>query len=460
MTAIRTGTTTGRRSPGLSAAIAIALSIAAPAATAGDVARMEGTLTDGVPWQIVMPENWNGTLLVDLDFNTSQERYAPLYALGYAGAGINRLPFEQGGRNAPIAAERIMTVLDTFEKEYGKPEVVIANGRSSGAVLSAYLVENYPERIDGATAQCTVPGYIPSYNSKLDAAFATKHLLGVDLAIDNIPTDKAAFEALVNGWSEAITAAQQTPEGKARVALAHAIGQLPVWSNPDAPIPDPSDPDALQQAMFETLHGQFHPVQGSRLGVRRSFEIPAGGGWSWNTGVDYAKIFSENVRPQEAAVVAEFYSRAGLDLAADLAMLNDAPRITGDSAAIENIHNRGAHTANPDKPILINLAIGDAVTAAAATESYVARARQNGKQDLVRVTFVEGAGHCGFTQAEYMAVIEALHERVRTGQWPDTSPAAMNARTRALDPASEAHFIDHEFAVFARPFFAGDPLPK
>lgn len=424
------------------------------------VSTMAGTLGDGVPWQIVMPDDWNGTVLVDLDFNTSQERYAPLYERGFAGAGIQRLPFEEGGRNAPVAVERILKVLDTFVEEYGEPEYVIANGRSSGAVVSAVMLETAPHRVDGAVAQCTVPGYIPSYNSKLDAAFAAKHLLGADLAIDNIPTGEHEFEALVAAWNEVLLTAQQTPAGKARIALAHALGQLPVWTQEGAPIPDPADLDDVQHAMFETLRGQFYPVEGSRLGTRRSFEGPAGGAWSWNTGVDYARIFHENVLPQQTALVEEFYERAGLDLEDDLRMLNDAPRIAGDAAAIEDVHNRGAHTANPEKPILINLAIGDGATAAAATESYLSRAQRNGKEDLVRVTFVEGAGHCAFTQAEYMAAIEALHERVRTGTWPDTTPDGMNARARAIDSLEEPHFVSHAFAKFARPFFAGDPLPE
>ena len=50
--------------------------------------RAEGKLPDGTPWEIVVPSNWNGTLLVDLDFASSQQRYALLYARGFAGAGI------------------------------------------------------------------------------------------------------------------------------------------------------------------------------------------------------------------------------------------------------------------------------------------------------------------------------------------------------------------------------------
>jgi hypothetical protein len=50
----------------------------------------------------------------------------------------------------------------------------------------------------------------------------------------------------------------------------------------------------------------------------------------------------------------------------------------------------------------------------------------------------------------------ALDERVRTGVWPDTSPAAMNARARAIDPGAAPVFVAYENEKFARPFFLGD----
>jgi pimeloyl-ACP methyl ester carboxylesterase len=424
-------------------------------AQALELTRHEGTLADGTPWQIIVPAGWNGTILLDLDFYTSQSRYEALYRRGFAGAGIRRT--EAG--DAQANAAQLINVLDIFGGIHGKPAYAIANGRSQGAVTSTVLMETYPERIDGALAQCTVPGYIASYNSKLDHAFAANVLLGGTLGIVGIPTDATQFNALVGAWSKLISDAQQTPQGKARIALAHALGQLPVWSNPAHPKPQASNDDQLQQAMFTTLHGQFAPATGSRLGVRRVYEQATGGVFNWNTGVDYARIFEQMVRPEIRSVVREFYRRANLDLAADLQRINDAPRIAADPAAIVNVQRRGGHTANPARPIMFNQAIGDATTQAVTVQSYIDRAAKAGKSALVRATFVDTAGHCAFPTATYVAVVEALDERVRTGQWPSTTPEQMNARALKVDPAAAPVFVDYQLEPFARPFFLGDDPP-
>ncbi|GAA1917429.1 hypothetical protein GCM10009775_07310 [Microbacterium aoyamense] len=422
--------------------------VAAPAAAELELTTIEGLLPNGTPYTAVLPNDWNGTLLLDLDFNTSQERYQALYERGFAGAGVER----SGAGDAPAISADLLTVRDIFAAEFGEPEYVLSNGRSRGGVTAAVLMETYPDEIDGAIAQCTVPGYIPSYNSKLDAAFAAQQLLGAqDLAIVDIPTDAAAYSALVSAWTGVLQTAQATPEGKARIALAHSLGQLPVRSSSTQPVPDPADSDAVQAAMFQTLTGQFS----SRLGVRREYEQAAGGVFNWNDGVDYAAVFSL-VRPEFQQVVRDMYDRAGLDLDAELRALNAAPRIVADPAAVAEVDRRGGHTADPDRPILFNQALGDATTQLVTISSYVEEAERNGKADLVRTTVVDTAGHCAFSTETYVSAVEVVDERVRTGVWPDTSAAAMNERVRVIDETASRDYIEYEIETFARPFFRGD----
>ena len=257
--------------------------------------RIDGTLPDGMPWAIVVPSGWNGTLLLDLDFLTSQSGYNPLYERGFAGGGIRRTG---NAGDAQTSAAQLIKVLDIFIEEFGEPEYVLGNGRSRGAVASAVLMETYPDRVDGAVAQCTVPGYVAYSNSQLDAAFAARHLLGTDLALVDLPTGSAEFTALVNGWRDVLTSAQGTPEGQARMALAHTLGQLPTWSSRLRPKPDPKNSIEMQQAMFDTLLGQFFPGGGTSLTLRRNYEQAVGGVWNWTTGVDYVEIFNQMVRPE------------------------------------------------------------------------------------------------------------------------------------------------------------------
>jgi hypothetical protein len=100
-------------------------------------------------------------------------------------------------------------------------------------------------------------------NSELDGWFVLKALLAPELPIVDLPTDLSAITA---AWRQVINAAQQTPLGRARIALATTLGQLPAWVSSTTPEPDPNDVYALQQSMFESLiAGAAQPAGQSRF---------------------------------------------------------------------------------------------------------------------------------------------------------------------------------------------------
>jgi hypothetical protein len=62
--------------------------------------------------------------------------------------------------------------------------------------------------------------------------------------------------------------------------------------------------------------------------------------------------------------------------------------------------------------------------------------RAAGKQDLLRQVFVRRAGHCAFSEAETITVIEAMLARLDAGQWgAPLSPANLNAIAAGLGEA-------------------------
>jgi phytoene dehydrogenase-like protein len=63
--------------------------------------------------------------------------------------------------------------------------------------------------------------------------------------------------------------------------------------------------------------------------------------------------------------------------------------------------------------------------------------RTAGKQDLLRQVFVRRAGHCVFSDAETITVIEAMIARLESGSWggPALSPGSLNAVAQALGEA-------------------------
>ena len=175
--------------------------------------RAEGTLPDGTPWEIVVPSNWNGTLLVDLDFASSQGRYATLHARGFAGAGIRR---EGGAGDARANSDAVHPGARHFRRALRKAgpyhrERPVQRRSDLGGDDG-----NVPREDRWRSDAVHGIRLYSSYNGKLDHAFAAQVLLETDLAIVNIPTASAQYSALTSAWSDLITAAQATPQGKAR----------------------------------------------------------------------------------------------------------------------------------------------------------------------------------------------------------------------------------------------------
>src|SRR5207249_4084934 len=123
--------------------------------------------------------------------------------------------------------------------------------------------------------------------------------------------------------------------------------------------------------------------------------------------------------------------KAGLDLKADLRALDAAPRIAADPAAVERAKKNVAFNGKLQIPVLALNITGDSLAWSVYDTAYETIARREGKSDLLRMTYVHGPGHCGFNGAERIATFEAMIERLDTGRWPDTQPAALNARATA-----------------------------
>ena len=75
------------------------------------------------------------------------------------------------------------------------------------------------------------------------------------------------------------------------------------------------------------------------------------------------------------------------------------------------------------------------------------------------------SGHCSFSTVELVTAITVMDETLRTGKWPKTTPAALNARAKALVMQLGQEIGEGKFAGFAgtpqfpRPFNASTPLP-
>jgi pimeloyl-ACP methyl ester carboxylesterase len=390
----------------------------------------------GADYRAEIPATWNGTLFLYSHGYVAPSRSNPatdspssqvsdwLLGHGYAIAGSS---YRSTGWALSDAFKDQIALLDVFEQKVSKPKRVIAIGASLGGIITAGLVQLFPNRFAGGLALCGVlAGGVANWNTGLDAAYAFKTLLApaskVQLVHITDPQVNLTLAMSIFGGANA------TAAGRARLALVAAVSDLPGWFDPTSPEPASTDfvMQAANQAQWESRID--FPFE---FAFRRELEDRAGGNPSWNTGVDYGRqlIFSPY-----AVEVAALYRSAGLNLDADLRKLNGGRRIAADARAVgylrRNINFNGRLTV----PMLTVHTTGDGLVIPQNETAYGAVVKAAGKQAMLRQLFVHRAGHCAFTSAETIAAIVMLINRLDLGQWDDTelAPAALNTRTAAL----------------------------
>jgi pimeloyl-ACP methyl ester carboxylesterase len=434
------------------------LLLVATIASAG-VTTITGTLPDGATYLIEMPSPWNGTLLLYSHGyvtpggpNPAQDVGDPatggfLLANGFALAGSS---YATTGWAVHEALPDQIAVLKAFHQSFGRPLRTIAWGHSLGGMITAGLIQRFPDHFDAALPMCGVlSGGIGTWNQTLDSAFAFNTLIAADsLQVVNITdptTNLDSAEAL-------LAAAQATPQGRARLALTFALADTPGWFDPASPEPAPDDFDTREANQFLWASQVDFPFA---FALRAELEFRAGGNPSWNTRVDYRKQLARSVDRDE---VRALYAKAGLYLPADVTVLNDAERIVANPNSVKYLAHNIAFNGKIDVPVLTMHTTGDGLVSNQNESAYLHEVREDGNNRLLRRTFVHRAGHCTFTPAETVTALLNLIQRLDTGTWPDLNPDALNAEAAKLGALNIAppSFIKFVPAQFLRPFDALD----
>jgi predicted esterase len=423
----------------VAALLAATVLTVASGAKADTVRTVTGTLPDGATWKAEVPPNWNGTLLLYSHGYRFPGGANPASDIGDPSTGAFLLDqgFALAGSSYAGTGWALqegigdqLGVLDEFDRQVGHPSTTIAWGHSLGGIMTAGLVQAAPQRFDGALPMCGVlAGGVGTWNQALDSLFAFKVLLGggAPLQIVKMTNPLANFQ-LAN---QLLAVAQSTPQGRARLGLAAALGDSPGWTDPSKPEPASDD--------FETrLANQIGSI--ASLGIpfgflaRAELEARAGGNPSWNTGVDYARQLDESIDSKE---VKALYKAAGLDLHADLRALNHAERIAADPGAVAYLSDHVSFNGDlGGVPVLAIHTTNDPLVDVEQEQAYASAVHRAGDSDLLRQAFVHRAGHCTFTPAEQIAALQTLLERVNGHSWHRvrTDPAALDARASALGP--------------------------
>ena len=434
------------------AILALAL-LLPPAAWSQQARHVEGSLGNGATYLFDVPAQWNGTLLLfshgyargpdNPPRNVARREKDWLLAHGYALIGSS---YASTGWAIEQAVPDQLATLDAFIAQFGQPRRTIAWGSSMGGLVTAAIMERHGQRVDGGLLLCaSAAGTLGMMNAALDGAFVFKTLVapGADLPVLFTAQGEQARQQIA-AWKQQLDQAQDSAEGRARIALAASLAQIPPWIAANEALPAAHDLAGQQRQLYLGLLG-------GTLLPRDDQEKRAGGNFSWNTGIDYAEQLARSGREP---MVRALYQQAGLSLENDLAALARAPRVQAHPQALGYMKQNYVPSGNLSRPVLLLQAIADPVTLVELSGDYAQLARQAGHSELVREAYVERSGHCNFTQAETLAALLTLERRIEQGNWDSAgqdgaAAPALNglAASLALDGAA---FTDYRPAALLR----------
>jgi pimeloyl-ACP methyl ester carboxylesterase len=422
----------------------------------GTVTPLTGTLGDGATYLIECPAGrWNGTLFLYSHgyvtpggSNPAQDVGDPTtkaYLLGHGFALAGSSYATTGWAIQQALPDQIGT-LDTFDAAYRAPTRTIAWGHSLGGIITAGLIQRYPDRFSGALPMCGVlSGGVATWNTALDAEFAFQQLIDPSVQVVGITNPTANLQ----GAETAANAAQATPQGRARLALAAALGDTPGWFDPASPEPASTDFGSQEHNQFLWDTQVDFPFI---FAFRAELEARAGGNPSWNTGMNYVSDLAHSADFRE---VRALYKAAGLNLTADLHTLNHAQRISARPSAVAYLAQNIAFNGKLRVPVLTMHTTGDGLVVPQNEQAYRSVVKRAGDGRLLRQIFVHRAGHCTFTPAETVTAVQALLSRLHTGRWGPLHPAILNSQAATLGPdfnPTPPAFLRFHPTRYLRPF--------
>lgn len=415
----------------------LAMPVSAVADEAGST-RAEGVLPDGrATWIADVPREWDGTLvLYGHGYNGAPSNPATnapdpttaqaLLDRGYAIAGSS---YERSGWTLDTAAQDQLETVAAFTARFGEPERVIALGNSMGGLITGQLAETPGDVIDGAVPMCgLMSGGVQLLNYQLDGLHALAQLVvpeGETLELVGY-SDAGEAQALVATLEAAVTVAEQSAAGRARLALAAALFHSSTWAD-GQPEPSRRDLDAQASAQIAVMKSNLAFFSFGRFDIEQTH----GGNASWNAGVDYQALITHSATRD---VVKKLYREAGLDLRADLDTLTATADVTADPAALERARAVSDLTGRLQVPVLSVHTTNDTLMPAQVQEEYDEMVRDARAGGLLRQALVHRVGHCTFSPGEYVAAVLAMDERLDRGRWTFAStPWGLDRAAESID---------------------------
>lgn len=397
----------------------------------------------GTRYEIRLPEQWNGTLLLYAQGLRARDPLEPGAAVpdvvpevapgvvsgvsavadalvdqGYALAGVTA---PEPGWSVQPTVDALGDLRAAFVSGIGVPNRIHAWGDSIGAVVALRAKETQPW-VNGALGLCGVHGGLnANFDLALDVAVGVKALLAPRLALTGY-ADLAEAQREYRRAMRAVQEAAQDPTGAGLVALQTiaAATELPTQTRTSAGVGS----EQLAAALVENIGRVLARSTLERVRV----EADLGGNPSTNVGVNYgARVTGDEAAAIDAAAGAE---GVALALVRRIAAL---PAVQADPAARATANEEFPKPAGLTGPVLTLHTSADPV-AIVANQSLLAGWVEQAEPTSLRwlnvnvasppATYPEsgvapaGAGHCAFTTQSVLGAVQVLDDWVGQGRFP------------------------------------------
>jgi hypothetical protein len=356
------------------------------------------------PYEIRVPKNWTGTLVVyahglrnvprrpiapgqrPVDSFLSDKAEEALLARGYALAGSG---YSADGWAVPEGIVDTHRLIGYFKSVIGKPRVTLLAGFSMGSVIALSEAER-SDLYDGVLAGCPMGAGTPRTVDTMltlalayDAVFGWPKSWGTPFDVN----DNLDFEQHVQPL---ITRQFLSPGGPAKFELIRVLAGIP------------KGPEWLSR------------VWGFATESRANIERRAGGQIVQNLDHSYA------VSPTDR----QYLNRLGMpNQLIDHTIARMSTRVAPGKGR-DYVYRYGVFTGRIKHPVL-TLATGtDALVPASHITVYRATVAAAGRSSLLASAWTKGRDHCAFSPKQLATAVNALNVWVRTGQKPVHFPAS------------------------------------
>ncbi len=385
----------------------------------------------GAPYRIMVPAQWNGTLLVfahgyrdkadhpgevdnrTADLAPSPALIAPLLAQGFALAGS---AFKDNGWAIEDGIQDMKNLTVFFRETVAKPERTVLWAVSLGTIIGFKSMEQFGGIYDGALCMCGVgagatriwDNGVPLYLA-YDVVFGVPSPWGTVGEVRNdLDFDTEVLAKLVPEISN--------PANFSRFEFIRLVGGTPGRGIMPPPPPAFYPGWALTDFFFLTE-------------ARAELQRRAGGPFVQNIDQNYSLTASEKA----------YLSALGLPGAVVdgwLAQMNARRNIQAAPRARNYVRNNTDYNGKIRHPILTMHTIIDPLVVVANESAYAELNAAGGKDELLFQTYTTGVGHCNFTGPQLLTAVAAIDFWVTTGIRPTAAffPAALGFDPNFVPP--------------------------